>query len=117
VGIKIRQLRFLQFAVGSSKREGDLSVADIERVEEGLTMNERGVIDIERNFVNEPQQILAMIVIVNPDVLRNQPAEWIESYPAYRRFDASAVQFFHHAKPPLPAKASFCQIKPAADHS
>src|ERR1043166_4140171 len=75
---KVAQLRFLDLPFSGGQRESDLSVANIQRIEERLVMNQGGVIDVERDFAHPRQRILAVLVIENPHVLGHQSAKWVE---------------------------------------
>jgi hypothetical protein len=76
-------------------------------------MEERGVIDVERDFADDRDDVFPIFEIVNPDVLRDQAANGIEREAAHRGFDAALMQLFDDPLAPLFAEPAFSQI-PAA---
>src|SRR5580700_3867883 len=104
VRAKVFELRVVDLSLSALKRQADLSVAHVERVEKRLMMKQRRIIDIERYLADERQCILALFVIENSYVLRNQPAEWIERQSPDGGFHATLAQFFGNAPAPMPAK-------------
>src|SRR6266550_5702053 len=78
-------------------------------------MNQRGVIDVERNLAHPRQHIVAVLVIENAHILRNQPAERIECEPSHGSFHTAPVQFFHHSIAPLPAESFFGKVISASE--
>ena len=76
-------------------------------------MEERGVIDIQRDLADDREGGLAILEIENPDVLRDQAANRIERQPADRCFDAPLVKFLDDAVTPLPAEPALGQIPSA----
>ena len=76
-------------------------------------MEERGVIDVQRDLADDGERVLAILEIENPDVLRDQAANRIERQPAHRCFDAPLVQFFDDALTPLPSEPALGQIPSA----
>ena len=94
-------------------RNRQLCAADIERIQERLMMEERGVIDIQRDLADDREGVLAILEIENPDVLGDQAADRIERQPAHRGFDAPLVKFFDDAVTPLPAEPALRQIPSA----
>src|SRR5204863_3528909 len=78
-------------------------------------VNERSVIDVERDFTNEGQRVFAVLVVENPYIFRNEAAKRIQRQPANGSFDTALVQLLDDAIAPLPAEASFPQIPAAAE--
>ena len=76
-------------------------------------MEERGVIDIQRDLADDRERVLAIFEIENPDVLGDQAAHRIERQAADRCFDAAFVKFFDDAVTPLPAEPALRQIPSA----
>ena len=76
-------------------------------------MEERGVVDIEREFADDGEGFVAILEIVNAHVLRDEAAEGIEREPAHGGFDAAFAQFVRDGGAPLPAETFVRQI-PAA---
>ena len=111
MGAEIIQLRFVDLSRGALEWQRDLRVAHVEGVKKWLMMDERGVIDVERDFADEGERVFAILVIEDAHVLGDQAAERIERQPADGRFDAALVQFFDDAVTPLPAKALLGQIQ------
>ena len=114
MGAEIIQLRFVDLSRGALEWQRDLRVAHVEGVKKWLMMDERGVIDVERDFADEGERVFAILVIEDAHVLGDQAAERIERQPADGRFDAALVQFFDDAVTPLPAKALLGQIQSTA---
>ena len=71
-------MRPLGVSPATGKWKGQLSIANIERIEKGLMMEQGGIIDIERDFADETERVLTMFVIEDPNVLRHEAAERIE---------------------------------------
>ena len=113
VRVEMAELRLLPFSFHSRKRQGQLRVAQIDRVQKWLVMQKRAVINVERNFADERERVLAVFVIVNAHVARDQTAKWIEREMADRGLHAVFSQFFHNKVTPLPAE-SFAREIPAA---
>src|ERR1700681_3198609 len=76
-------------------------------------MEERGVIDIQRDFTDDRERVLVVLEIENADVLGDQAMNRIERQPAHRRFDAPLVKLFDDAVTPLPSEPARRQIPPA----
>src|SRR5437867_4252317 len=112
MGAEIMQLRLADFSIRAFKWHGNLGVAHVEAVEEWLVMDERGVIDVERDFADESERVFAIFVIEDAHVLCDQAPERVERQSADGSFDAALVQFFDHAVTPLPAKALPGHIQP-----
>ena len=90
--------------------EWSLRAPNIEGVEEGLVVQERGVINIERDLADDGERVLAVLEVEDPHVLRDQAAHRVERQPADRCFDSAFVQFFNDAVAPLAAKAALREI-------
>ena len=54
--------------------------------------------------------LCAVVEIVNAEVLRDEPAEWIERQPTDRSFDAALAEFLHHLQAELPAETFIREI-------
>ena len=78
MGAEIIKLRFVGFSIGGLEWKGDLRIAYIERVEKWLMMDERSVIDIERDFVDQGERVFAVLVIEDAHIPRDQAAERIQ---------------------------------------
>ena len=115
MGPKVGQLSGAVLAFGVGRREGELGVADIERVEKGPMMEEGGIIDIERDLADERDGFLTMFIIEDPDVLGDESAERIDREMSDRRFHSAFMEFFHDAFPPFAAKPLVSQVPTAAD--
>ena len=77
-------------------------------------MDERGVIDVERNFADTGECIFALLVVENAHIFGDQTAKRIEREAADGGFHAALVQFFDDAITPLSAKAFFRKVPSAA---
>ena len=73
-------------------------------------MDERSVIDIERDFADQGQCILAILVIKNSHVLRHKPPKRVQRQTPDARFDSMLAQFLHYAVAPLTAKPSLGEV-------
>src|SRR5437762_3873471 len=80
-------------------------------------LQERGVIHIERNSADPTDDVFTIFVIENPNFLRDQAAERIESESADRSFDTMFAQLFHEQAAPLLAKSFFRKIPAATGQS
>ncbi len=82
-------------------------------------MEERRVINVERDFADDREGILAILEIVDPDVLRNETAHRIDREPLDRRFDPALVQLLGDTIAPFLAKPALRQIPagPAEDEN
>ena len=81
------------FAVRRLEWKRDLCIAHIQRIQKRFLVNQRCVIDVERDFAHECERIFLLFVIVNPHALRHQTAKGIEREMGDPRFDAVLVQF------------------------
>ena len=81
----------------------------------GWSMDEGGIIDVERDFADERERVRAILVIENAHVLGDQPSKRIEGEPADGSFDPAPVQFFHDAQAPLPAESLSGKIVTTAE--
>ena len=117
MGAEVVELRLVGFPIGRSKWKRDLRVTNIERVEKTFMMDERSVIDIERDFANHGQRVFAVFVIEDAYILCDEAAERIQCQSANGGFDAAPVQFLDHAVSPLPAEPSFRKIPAAAENT
>ena len=77
-------------------------------------MEQRGIVDIERDFADKRESLLLVFRIEDTDVLRDQAAKWIERQ-ADRSFHATFVQFLDYAITPLLAKPFFSEVPAAPD--
>ena len=102
---EILELRFADLDCARLDGQGDLSVANINRVEKGLVMEECGIIDIERNFTDESESVFPVFVIIDPHPLGDEAPKRVERKPANRSLDPAFVQLLNHQTTPLPAKA------------
>ena len=48
-----------------------MGVSDIESVKKRLMMEQRGIVDIERNFADKPESLLVVFGIEDTDILRD----------------------------------------------
>ena len=107
--------QFLDLGLGRARRGGriwnrQLGAVDIEGIEERFMVEQRRVINIERDFADDGERVLAVFEIVDPDVLRDETADRVDSEPLDRSFDAALVQFLADAIPPFLAKTALRQI-------
>ncbi len=75
---EVSQVRATGFSFSGLDWKCDLRVAHIQRVKKRFMMDERGVINIERDFADQGQYVFAVSVIENSYVFRNQTAERIQ---------------------------------------
>ena len=87
MGAEICELRFIGFPSRRLEWEGDLRVAHIKRVEKRLMMDERSVIDIERDFANQGERVFAILVVEDSYIFCDQTTERIQR-------EASDVSFY-----------------------
>ena len=80
-------------------------------------MEERRVVDIERELTHHRERSLALFVVVDAHVARDQAAKGIERETANRRLDAALVQFFDDLVAPVAAETFFCQIPAPGEES
>ena len=116
MGAEIGELRLLRLSDGCFKWKNNLRVAHIERVQKRLAMNQRCVIDVQRDFADECERLFSILVIEDSHIVRDQAAKRIQCQSTDRSFHAVFVQFLDEAVPPLPAKASFRQIPTPAKY-
>ena len=57
--------------LSACKWERQLGISDIESVKKRLMMEQRGIVDIERDFADKPESFLVMFGIEDTDVLRD----------------------------------------------
>ncbi len=76
-------------------------------------MQERGVINIQRDLADDRERVLAILEVENPDILRDQAANRVERQPAHRCFHAALVQFCDDPVAPLPSEPALGQIPSA----
>src|SRR4029077_10671749 len=114
VGVKFSQLwSFDFFPAWSLQRQRDFGVPNIERIEKRLVMTQSGVINIERDLVDESECFSTVLVVKDAHVPRDQTAERIEGEMPNRSFDTAPMQFLHHSRAPL-ASETFAREIPAA---
>src|SRR5262249_50445802 len=75
-----------------------------------LMMDERGVIDIERDFADQGQSVLAILVIKNPYIFCDQTTKGVQRQTPDAGFDSVFAQFLHYAVAPLTAKSSLGEV-------
>ena len=108
-----RQLRLGRFRIIRGNGKNELRVANIESVKKRLAMEERRIINIERDLADDGDGVFAVLVIKNAHVARDQTAKRIEREPPDRCFDAAFAQFFNDSVTPMPPK-TFSREIPAA---
>ena len=96
--------------VSALKWKTDLRIAHIERVEKRFVMDQRSVIDIERNFADQGQRILAILVIKDPHIFCHKPTKRVQSQTPDAGFDSVLAQFLHYAVAPLTAESSLGHV-------
>src|SRR5438045_5416745 len=111
---QIIELGTIDRSLGIFEMQGDLRVLNVEYVQKWLMMDERRIINIQRDFTDTGERLLAIFVIEDSHILRDQAAERIQCQPPDRSFDTAFVQFLNHAVTPLPAEASFREVPTAA---
>ena len=79
---KAFQLGLCNLTFNGRKWDREIAVANVERVEERLVMEERRVIDIKRDLAHYRERSFALLVVINADVTRDQTAEGIEREPS-----------------------------------
>src|SRR5204863_9694428 len=70
----------------------------------------------QRNATDLRDSVLAIFVIINANILRDQATKGIESQPPNRGFYAVLVQFLNHESAPFPAESFPGQVPAAAGH-
>ena len=91
MGAEVGELRFIGFSIRRLERKGDLRIAYIKRVEKRLMMDERSVIDIERDLANQGKRVFAILIIEDPYVSCDQTAKRIEREASDVSFDTAFV--------------------------
>ena len=89
MGAEVCQLCSIGSPACRLKGKGDLRVAYIKRAKKRLMMDERGVIDIERDFAKKGKRVFAILVVENPYVFCDQTAERIQRQASYVRFNTA----------------------------
>ena len=79
MGVEIIELGIIDFSLCASQGQGDLRVAHIERVEKWLMMDERGIIDIQRDFADQGERLFTVLVIKDAHIPCDQAAERVQS--------------------------------------
>jgi hypothetical protein len=77
-------------------------------------MDERSVIDIQRDLADPGQNVLAILVIKNPYIFCDKTAKRVQRQAADVGFDSALAQFLHYPVAPLTAKSSFGEVIPSA---
>jgi hypothetical protein len=73
-------------------------------------MDKRSVIDIERDFADQGQRILAILVIKDPHIFCHKPTKWVQRQAPDAGFDSVLAQLLHYAVAPLTAKSSLGHV-------
>ena len=71
---QIVELRTIDPSLGIFQRQGDLRVTNVKCVQKWLMMDERRVINIQRDFADTGKRLLAIFVIEDSHILRDQTA-------------------------------------------
>jgi hypothetical protein len=116
MGPEVFELRLVDLSFAPLERQTHLRVADVDRVQERLVMEQGRVIDVERDLTDDSERVLSLFVIINPDVARDQTAKGIEREATNLRFDAVLAQFLRDLITPMPAEAFFRQVPAATEH-
>ena len=114
MGAQVGEYGSVASFVSGLKWKTDLRIAYIERVEKRFVMDQRSVIDIERNFADQGQRILAILVIKDPHIFCHKPTKRVQRQTPDAGFDSVLAQFLHYAVAPLTAKSSFGEVIAAA---
>ena len=88
---EVGELRFIGFSPRRFERKRDLRIAHIQSVEKRLTMNQRSVIDIERDLANTSKRVFAIFIVEYSYISRDQTTKWIQRQATYVSFDAALV--------------------------
>ena len=88
---EVGELRLIGFSFSCLKWKGDLRIAHIKGVEKRLMMDERSVIDIERNFANHSKRVFVILVVEDPDVSCDQTAKRVQRQASDVSFDTAFV--------------------------
>ena len=114
MGAQVGEHGSVAFFIRRLKWKNDLRIPHVECVEKRLMMDERSVIDIERDLADQGQCVLAILVIKNPHVFRDETAKRVQRQAPDVGFDSALVQFLHYSVAPLAAKSSLGEVIPAA---
>jgi hypothetical protein len=114
VGAQVGELGSIGFLIRCLEWKNDLRIAHIECVEERLMMDERSVIDIERDLADQGQCVLAILVIKNPHIFCDETTKRVQRQTPDAGFDSVLAQFLYYAVAPLTAKSSLGEVIAAA---
>src|SRR3954453_11583075 len=87
VRAKLLQLRFARVRIAFRRGKRRVRIAHIDRIQKRLRMQERGVVDVERDFTDREQWLFAVLCVIDADVARDEAAERIERQLAHGSFD------------------------------
>ena len=110
MGAQIGQRSSVAFFIRRLEWKNNLRIPHVECVEKWLMMDERRVIDIERDLANQSQNVLVILVIKNPYIFCDETAKRIQRQAPDVGFDSVLAQFLHYPVAPLTAKASLGEV-------
>src|SRR5947208_15707900 len=84
---QIIELRTIDRSLGIFERQRDLRVLNVECIQKWLMMDERRVINIQRDLTDTGERLLAIFVIEDSHILGDQAAERIQCQSPDRSFD------------------------------
>ena len=88
MGAQVGEHGSVAFFIGGLEWKNDLRIAHVECVEKGFMMDERGVIDIERDFADQGQRILAILIIKNPYIFCDKTTKRVQRQTPDTGFDS-----------------------------
>src|SRR5205807_10293579 len=110
MGAQVGQRSSVALFIRRLEWKNDLRIPHVECVEKRLMMDERSVIDIERDLADPGKRVLAILVIKNPDIFCDETAKRIQRQAPDVGFDSVLAQFLHYPVAPLTAKASLGEV-------
>ena len=114
MGAQVGQRSSVALFIRRLEWKNDLRIPHVECVEKRLMMDERSVIDIERDLADQGQNVLAILVIKNPYIFCDETAKRVQRQAPDVGFDSVLAQFLHYPVAPLTAKSSLGEVIPSA---
>ena len=116
MGSQVGEHGSVVFFLRRLKWKNDLRITHVEGIEKRLMMDQRSVVDIERDLADQGQSVLAILVIENPYIFCHETTKWVERQTPDAGLDSMLAQFLHYAVAPLAAKSSLGHvIAPGSD--
>src|SRR3982751_6763501 len=90
--VQLRNLELLTPWLLGVEGQGEACIAEIERIEEGFTADQVGIVDLQSHLVDRGENAPPIVSVQNTHLFRHEPANRIKRKSAERHLHAALVK-------------------------